>query len=95
MRTLCSLPITTIKIDRAFVSDVHQDRGSQAICDALMVLGAGLDMGVVAEGTEKAEEVAYLARRGCVLFQGYYFARPVPAPVLSVTFDNLRLREAG
>ncbi len=95
MRTLCSLPITTIKIDRAFVSHVHQDRGSQAICDALLVLGAGLDLGVVAAGTEKAEEVAYLARRGCVLFQGYYFARPVPAPVLSVTFDNLRLREAG
>ena len=93
--TLSKLPISTVKIDRAFVSDVHQARGSQAICAALLALGAGLDLGVVAEGTEKAEEVAYLAQRGCSLFQGYYFARPVPAQVLSATFENLRMREAG
>lgn len=95
LRTLSKLPITTLKIDRSFVSDVHEAKGSQAICDALLALGAGLNLGVVAEGTETAEEVAFLARRGCSLFQGYYFARPVPAQVLSVTFDNLRLREAG
>lgn len=95
MSTLRKLPFTTLKIDREFVTDVHRTQGSQAICDALLALGAGLGLGVVAEGTEKAEEVAFLARRGCSMFQGYYFARPVPAHVLGATFNNLRLRDVG
>ena len=95
MRTLRKLPFTTLKIDREFVADVHRQAGSLAICDALIALGAGLGLNVVAEGTEKAEEVAVLSRRGCSLFQGYYFARPVPAQVLGATYDNLWLRAAG
>ena len=95
MGQLRSLPLTRLKIDREFVTDVHCTPGSQAICDALLALGAGLGLEVVAEGTERAEEVEFLSRRGCSLFQGYYFARPVPAYVLGSTFTNLRLRDAG
>jgi EAL domain-containing protein (putative c-di-GMP-specific phosphodiesterase class I) len=95
MSTLRKLPFTTLKIDREFVTDVHRQPGSLAICDALITLGHGLGLDVVAEGTEKAEEVAILNRRGCNLFQGYYFARPVPASALPATYDNLWLREAG
>ena len=94
MSTLGKLPFTTLKIDREYVADVHREPGSLAICDALITLGAGLGLEVVAEGTEKAEEVAVLRGRGCSLFQGYYFARPVPAPVLAATFDNLWQRKA-
>lgn len=95
MGLLHKLPFTTFKIDRQFVTDVHRTPGSQAICEALIALGSGLGLRVVAEGTELAEEVAFLSGRGCALFQGYYFARPVPAHVLGATFDNLGLRRAG
>lgn len=95
LSTLLRLPFTRLKIDREFVADVHLQPGSLAICEALIVLGARLGLEVVAEGTEMAEEVALLNQRGCSLFQGYYFARPVPAPVLAATFDNLWLREAA
>ena len=95
LSALRKLPFNTLKIDREFVSDVHRNQGSQAICDALIALGAGLNLGVVAAGVEQGEEVNFLSRRGCTRFQGYYFARPVPAHVLADTFDNLRLRDAG
>ena len=95
LRTLRQLPIDILKIDREFVTDVHTSPDAQAICAALLTLGQGLGIRVLAEGTETAQEVAYLHRHGCKQFQGYYFARPVPAHVLGATFDNLRLRQAG
>lgn len=95
MQVFSTLPFDTLKLDRRFVTDVHQTPAAQAICQALLALGQGLGLSVVAEGTEKAEEVDYLTGAGCRLFQGYYFARPVAAPVLAQTFDNLRVRKAG
>lgn len=85
----------TLKLDRGFTGDVHQSAEKQAICAAMIALGRGLGAVVVAEGTEQAEEVDCLAALGCTRFQGYYFARPVPAMVLQATFANLGLRQTG
>ena len=73
---LKNLPITKLKIDREFVSHVDTRSGSRAICKALVELGAGLGISVLAEGVERYEEVATLRRLGCHQFQGYFFARP-------------------
>ena len=73
------LPFTKLKIDREFVTDVETRPASQAICGALIELSRGLDLRVLAEGTETAAEVAHLRGRGCDLFQGFHFSRPVPA----------------
>jgi diguanylate cyclase (GGDEF)-like protein len=78
MSYLRTLPFDKLKIDREFVTNVHQLPQSQAICGALIELSRGLGLRVVAEGTESEEEVRYLVGRGCHLFQGYYFSRPVP-----------------
>jgi EAL domain-containing protein (putative c-di-GMP-specific phosphodiesterase class I) len=78
MSNLRTLTFDKLKIDREFVTNVHQLPQSQAICGALIELSRGLGLRVVAEGTETDEEVSYLAGRGCHLFQGYYFSRPVP-----------------
>lgn len=83
MSALRSLPFDKLKIDREFVSGVHGLRQSQAICAALIALSKGLDLEVVAEGAEAEPEVRELAGRGCRLFQGYYFSRPVPAAALA------------
>lgn len=79
MSYLRKLPFDKLKIDREFVTDVHRSREGQAICGALIELARGLGLRVLAEGVEQEEEVRYLAQHGCDLFQGYYFARPVPA----------------
>ncbi len=80
MSYLRKLPFDKLKIDREFVTDVHQKHDSQAICRALIELSRGLHLKVLAEGAETLEEVDFLARNGCGLFQGFYFSRPVPAP---------------
>jgi EAL domain-containing protein (putative c-di-GMP-specific phosphodiesterase class I)/GGDEF domain-containing protein len=82
MSALRTLPFDKLKIDREFVSGVQGLRQNQAICSALIELAKGLDLQVVAEGAETAPEVRELAARGCQLFQGYYFARPMPAAAL-------------
>lgn len=74
-----NLPFDKLKIDREFVTDVHRRRDSQAICSALIALGQGLGLLVLAEGVESAEEVAVLHDLGCDIFQGYYFSRPLPS----------------
>ena len=79
MSYLRKLPFDKLKIDREFVTDVHRSREGQAICGALIELAHGLGLRVLAEGVEQEQEVRYLAEHGCDLFQGYYFARPVPA----------------
>ena len=89
MSYLRKLPFDKLKIDREFVSDVDQQRGSQAICNAIVELARGLDLKVLAEGTEREAEVMHLRDRGCQLFQGYFFSKPVPASALPSAIVNV------
>lgn len=75
--TLRALRFDKIKIDREFVTAVDQRRDSQAICRAILALGQGLGIRVLAEGVETADEYAWLRAQGCRYFQGFYFARPL------------------
>jgi Amt family ammonium transporter len=76
--TLRTLPFDKLKIDRSFVTHVDARRDSQAICRSILALGQGLGIRVLAEGVERAEELAWLRRNGCRHFQGYLFAPPLP-----------------
>lgn len=71
-------PFSTIKVDRSFVSGPHTGRRSEAIIRAVAEMGATLDMEIVAEGLETAEQVQAVRRAGCTLGQGYHFSRAVP-----------------
>jgi EAL domain-containing protein (putative c-di-GMP-specific phosphodiesterase class I) len=95
MSMLHKLPFQKLKIDREFVTNVDHARGSQAICNAMIALGEGLGIRVLAEGTETAAEVDYLTAKGCELFQGFYFSRPVPAQNISQAFRDLSQKQAG
>ncbi|AVT81632.1 putative bifunctional diguanylate cyclase/phosphodiesterase [Rhodopseudomonas palustris] len=92
MSYLRKLPFNKLKIDREFVSHVDTSSESQAICDALIALSRGLGLDVLAEGVEREEEVRHLYARGCNAFQGYLFARPVPAHELEHTIGVAQLR---
>jgi diguanylate cyclase (GGDEF)-like protein/PAS domain S-box-containing protein len=70
------LPVDTIKIDKSFVDGVTADGEDQAIVDAVLRLAEGLGLAAVAEGVENAEQVEALLGMGCVLSQGFHFARP-------------------
>ena len=76
---LKNLPFSKLKIDREFVTEVHLRRDSRAICAALIELARGLEISVLAEGVETLEEVETLHGMGCRLFQGFFFARPMPS----------------
>jgi EAL domain-containing protein (putative c-di-GMP-specific phosphodiesterase class I)/GGDEF domain-containing protein len=77
MSHLRDLHFDILKIDREFVHGVDASRSGLAICKALLALGKGLDIEVLAEGVETAEEVRQLHRHGCGLFQGYHFGKPM------------------
>ncbi|HET8773815.1 MAG TPA: EAL domain-containing protein [Thermoanaerobaculia bacterium] len=72
-------PITGVKIDRAFVSDVTSNDGDAAIVSAVIGMARNLRLRVTAEGVETAEQFAFLRSHECDEAQGYYFGRPVCA----------------
>lgn len=76
-KLLRSLPIQLLKIDRSFISSLFDGKNQQAIVQSMIQLGHNLEMEVLIEGVETAEQADWLAREGCDYFQGYYFSRPL------------------
>ena len=72
-------PIDTIKIDRSFVKDLHQDTDDAAICAAILAMSQQLGLTVVAEGVETREQLEFLRRYKCDHIQGYICSKPMPA----------------
>jgi diguanylate cyclase (GGDEF)-like protein len=71
-------PFGKIKVDRSFVSGPNAGQKSNAIIRAVSGMAATLDMAIVAEGLETAEQVEAVRAAGCTLGQGFYFSRAVP-----------------
>lgn len=86
---LRDLPTHKVKLDRSFISKTLTDRRTAAIVQGVITMAHHMDMVVVAEGIEEAEEQTDLMRRGCDLLQGYRFSRPVPLDVLAGLPDRL------
>lgn len=74
-------PVDRLKLDRAFVSDMTGNPGDSALAHAIIAMAHSLDLTVVAEGVETAEQVRHLTRFGCDEMQGYYFSMPVDPDV--------------
>jgi diguanylate cyclase (GGDEF)-like protein/PAS domain S-box-containing protein len=75
---LQAFPFDKIKIDRAFVMNLGRNPQSAAIVCAVIGLGHGLEMSIVAEGVETQEQLTFLAEQGCDAVQGYFIGKPLP-----------------
>jgi diguanylate cyclase (GGDEF)-like protein len=70
-------PVSTLKIDRSFVSRITESDGTAEIIRTIMHLGQHLGMNIVAEGVETEQQGARLQALGCEFGQGYYYSRPI------------------
>jgi diguanylate cyclase (GGDEF)-like protein/PAS domain S-box-containing protein len=75
---LQSFPFDKIKIDQAFISNLSRNQQSATIIRAVIALGRGLNLPVVAEGVETEEQLKFLANESCNEIQGYILGRPMP-----------------
>jgi len=73
------LPVSTVKLDRAFIRTIESSAGTQAVVQAAIDMVHALGKKVVAEGVEYPGQKAALARLGCDLMQGYLLSTPLPA----------------
>jgi diguanylate cyclase (GGDEF)-like protein/PAS domain S-box-containing protein len=75
---LQAFPFDKIKVDRAFVINLGRNPQSAAIVRAVIDLGHGLEMSIVAEGVETLDQLGFLATEGCDAVQGYLIGKPFP-----------------
>ncbi|MGB9185720.1 MAG: EAL domain-containing protein [Solirubrobacteraceae bacterium] len=76
---LKSFPVDVIKADRSFLDGLGSDRRGLAVLRAILAIGDGMDIQVVAEGVETQRQRELLRLSGCPLGQGFLFSRPLPA----------------
>lgn len=75
---LRAFPFDRIKLDRALIDDIGEDRKANGVLRAVLSLGEAFDVPILAEGVETDAQRLYLRRQGCQLAQGYFFGRPAP-----------------
>ncbi|KPQ05955.1 MAG: EAL domain protein [Rhodobacteraceae bacterium HLUCCA12] len=75
--------VARLKIDRSFVTHLHEDAERQSVVAAIVAMAHQLGLGTVAEGVETEQELQHLMRLGCDAAQGFVIARPMRADDLS------------
>ena len=93
LSNLRHFPFDKIKIDKSFVSAMHEDEAARSIVRAIAGLGKGLNLPVVAEGVENEVQRSMVQAEGCALAQGYLFGRPA-AVVARRVRPVMRVRRA-
>lgn len=85
LNMLKDIHVDVLKIDMAFLKKAEDEERSKKILRMIISLSKQLGMPVITEGVENAEQVQFLTEMGCDMFQGYYFAKPMPVE----SFDKL------
>lgn len=83
-------PLNVLKIDRSFLISEHGHQNQGTLTRAIIALGHGLGMKVVAEGVEETEQLNELKQLGCDFAQGYIISRPVPADAFYQLLEDYR-----
>ncbi len=83
LSSLIGFPFHVLKIDRSFICDALSNSSKAEIVKAIVILGHTLNLQVVAEGVEEADQVEFLRSIECDSMQGYFFSRPLPADAVT------------
>lgn len=78
MSYLKRLPVNNLKIDKSFLDTIMDDTDDQKIVQAIITLAKNLNLNVIAEGVERAEQEQFLKESNCSEAQGYLYSKPVP-----------------
>ncbi|MEG4967346.1 EAL domain-containing protein [Microcoleus sp. B6-A1] len=81
--SLKNFPLNNLKIDKSFVADLVTGSSGATIVKLAIALGQGLNLQVIAEGVETAEQLAFLHSHKCDMGQGYFFSKPIPAAAIT------------
>jgi diguanylate cyclase (GGDEF)-like protein len=87
LRYLCDFRFDKIKIDRAFVTDIHERKRAMTIIQSVVTIGRGLGMDIVAEGVETEAEASVMRLVGVTELQGFFFSHAVPAEQIAPLID--------
>jgi EAL domain-containing protein (putative c-di-GMP-specific phosphodiesterase class I) len=79
LERLSQMRVTTLKIDRSFIAAVPEDRRVSLLVATIVQLARNLGLEPLAEGVETEAQRRFLVEHGCMLGQGFYFSRAVPA----------------
>jgi diguanylate cyclase (GGDEF)-like protein/PAS domain S-box-containing protein len=82
------LPVNVLKIDQSFVREMVIEKASLAIVESIISLAHSLGKETIAEGVETQAELDILTQRNCRLIQGYYFSKPLPAPMFEAWVNS-------
>lgn len=85
---LSRLPIDQLKIDQSFVRNITLDQNDAVIVQTIISMAHSLGLDVIAEGVEIEAQREFLENRGCLAYQGYLYARPLPAEELELRLAN-------
>jgi len=92
---LKQMPVTTLKIDRSFVSDLPHDGDAASIVRTIIQLAHNLGIDPLAEGIETLAQRRFLVEHDCRLGQGFHFSKPVPAEQIPGLYHRLAARRAA
>jgi EAL domain-containing protein (putative c-di-GMP-specific phosphodiesterase class I) len=87
LSSMQKLPLDALKIDRSFIRRITTDPGGTATVGAIIGMGRSLNLRVIAEGVETAEDLEFLWEHDCDEAQGNFFSRPVPPEQLASLFQ--------
>ena len=88
------LPITLLKLDRSFITDIQNDNIAYEIVSAVIRIAKSKKIETIAEGIENPEQQKILREAGCDLGQGYLYGRPMPHTELEEFFRrNMRSKK--
>jgi EAL domain-containing protein (putative c-di-GMP-specific phosphodiesterase class I) len=79
LSTLKIFPVARLKIDKSFVDGLPHNANDSSVTSAVIALARNLNLKVIAEGVETAQQAAFLQSQNCDEVQGYHYSRPVPA----------------
>ncbi|RUM66034.1 MAG: hypothetical protein DSZ05_04995 [Sulfurospirillum sp.] len=88
LRYLKELPVDTIKIDRAFISNLDENREDQMLTSTIIQLSKNMQCKIIAEGVENIEQLQFLEKNQCQSYQGFYFSKPVPFEELEALLER-------